>query len=164
MTRYLVDGHNVIGSGLLPGIDMEQENDEVLLVQWLRARQSRLRKPIVVIFDKGVPGETSRSLSGGGVTVRFAPQSSDADRVIFSLARNETSPERVVVLTNDARLRDLVGGLGVQLMRVGTFLGLLQSPARRNEPSKEERFKERPKLSRQEVEEYLALFGNRDDG
>jgi len=158
MTKYFVDGHNVIGTGLIPGISMQQENDEVLLTQWLRARQPRLRGPVVVVFDKGVPGETSRSLSGGGVRVRFASQSSSADRVIFSLVRNEADPTQAIVVTNDAGLRNLVRGLGVRLMRVETFLGLLRSPTR-HEPPREERLKMKPRLSGQELEEYLAMFG-----
>ena len=161
MTKYFVDGHNVIGTGLIPGISMQQENDEVLLTQWLRARQPRLRGPVVVVFDKGVPGETSRSLSGGGVRVRFASQSSSADRVIFSLVRNEADPTQAVVVTNDAGLRNLVADLGVQLMRIETFLSLLKGPSRR-QPPREEALKLNPKLSKQEIAEFLAMFSERE--
>ncbi len=158
---YLIDGHNLIGQGIIPGINLAQEDDEARLVLWLRARQSNLRKKMVVVFDGGIPGGTSQSLSGAGVTVLFAAQyRSDADHMILSRVRKAPRAEAIIVVTNDAGLRAQVARLGARLMRGDAFLQRLQRPARGSNSVSP---KERPNLSKQEVEEFLQLFGADDE-
>lgn len=158
---YLIDGHNLIGQGIIPGINLTQEDDEARLVMWLRARQPNLRQKMVVIFDGGIPGGTSQSLSGGGVTVIFAAQyRSDADGVILNRVRKSQRVEEIIVVTNDAALRSQVTRHGARLMRGSEFIQRVQRPARgANSVSP----KERPNLSKQEVDEFLQMFGANDE-
>ena len=68
----LIDGHNVIGSGVLENISLQDENDEERFVQRLRVWRSNYRGDVTVVFDRGIVGGASRELSGGGVEVIFA--------------------------------------------------------------------------------------------
>ncbi len=160
---FIIDGHNLIGSGLVPGIRLDQEDDEWRLVQWLRGRQPRLRQTIVVVLDGGVPGGWSRDLSGGGVQVIFAAaRRSKADNVILNRVRAEMPRPNVTVVTNDAVLRQAVLGLRAQVMRVDEFLARLnRTPKHRSAAVHSQR--PEPQLSPKELEEWLRLFG-KDDG
>ena len=156
---FLIDGHNLIGSGLIPGIHLAQEDDEARLIAWLRARQPKLRQKIVVIFDGGIPGGLSRALSGSGVTAIFAAQRrSNADKVILARVREARPVSRLVVVTNDSVLREAVRGLGAQTMSAGAFIQHIQQPSRRYTATSASP-KLEPKLSKQEVDEFLRLFG-----
>ncbi|MCP4167888.1 MAG: hypothetical protein GY759_18620 [Chloroflexi bacterium] len=162
---YLIDGHNLIGSGQVPGIRLDQEDDEYRLVQWLRARQPKLRQSIVVVFDGGIPGGTSQALSGGGVTAVFAAQMRDrADRVIFERAKDELIGKDVVVVSNDAVLREAAKGLGTETLVVSDFMARVNKPSKRRQAGGPTRLQAEAKLSKAEVEEWLALFEEREDG
>jgi predicted RNA-binding protein with PIN domain len=155
---FLVDGHNLIGFGLISGINLHQEDDEARLVAWLRSRQSNLRQKIVVFFDGGVPGGTSLALSGGGVTVIFAAKyRTDADTLILSWLHQHRTTAQIIVVTNDVELRQSVRSLGAQVERPAAFVQRLQQSPRRTIDSSSTKLE--PKLSRSEVEEWLQLFG-----
>ena len=78
----LIDGHNVIGSGVLENISLQDENDEERFVQRLRVWRSNYRGDVTVVFDRGIVGGASRELSGGGVEVIFARDPQEADDLI----------------------------------------------------------------------------------
>ena len=161
--EYLVDGHNLIGQELIPGIDLDQEDDEERLVRWLRARQPNLRAKITVVFDGGIPGGTSLALSGGGVTAVFAAQRrSKADDVILGRVQKASHPAQIVVVTNDWELRKAVGRAGARLMRADEFLRKIQRP-RQMDVAGDESFKEKPRLSGRELEEWMQIFGADDE-
>ena len=58
---FLIDGHNVIAA--LPDIDLEDPHDEAKLVLKLRAWTGQARRKAIVIFDGGIPGGYSTTLS-----------------------------------------------------------------------------------------------------
>ncbi len=160
---YLIDGHNLIGQGLIPQITIDQEDDEARLVLWLRAHQPNLGAKMTVVFDGGIPGGTSLALSGGGVTAVFAAhRRTDADSVILQRVRRASNPSQIVVVSNDARLREEARRLGASVMRGDDFLARLRRPSkrhRRRASTSELTFKENPRLSKQEMLEYLQMFG-----
>ncbi len=166
----LIDGHNLIGSGRVPGVSLEQEDDEWRLMQYLRARQSRLRQPVVVVFDGGVPAGAAPELSGGGVQAVFAAaQGSDADRVILARVRQRPAGQKLVVVTNDGALAAAVQALGGQTESAVDFGNRLQAPARgrgpgRRRPGRRARPQAEPKLPKAEVEAWLAEFQQRQTG
>ncbi len=156
---YIIDGHNLIGSGSVPGINLQQEDDEYRLTQWLRARQPRLGQPVVVVFDSGIPGGWSRELSGGGVTAIFAAQQRNrADQVIFERIQQELVRVDHTVVTNDTVLREAVGSLGAQTARVDEFMALFKKRTNRKRKVRVKRQQAEPKLPKTEVEEWLRLF------
>jgi predicted RNA-binding protein with PIN domain len=152
---YLIDGHNLIGTGLIPGVHLDQEDDEQRLVVYLRARQDRLRQPVLVVFDGGMPGGFAPELSGGGVSVVFAASyRGDADAII--LARAQKAPRDTVVVTNDDALRRACRAAGAQVIDAAAFVRRLKRPLRLS--TSPANAKENPKLSAEEIEEWLQLF------
>lgn len=156
---YIIDGHNLIGSGLVPGIDLSQADDEQRLAAFLRGRQPLLRQPITLVFDGGLPGGQSLELSGGGVSVVFAAQDrSDADTIIRERVRKHKTPSRVVVVSNDGQLCRDVQALGAEILSAAAFLQRLANPRRRPAPRSGKPQTE-PKLPKSEVTAWLREFG-----
>ena len=164
MPQYVIDGHNLIGQGVIPGIDLQQEDDEVRLVDWLRPKKSYLSGKITLFFDGGIPGGTSNSLSGGGVTVIFAAQKrSNADRLILNKVRSSKSPKSITVVTNDIALREKLRSSGVKIIGAAEFIALIERKKQEAVAARTRSQKEKPQLSKREVEEYLQMFGFEPD-
>lgn len=156
---YLVDGHNVIGTGLLPGISLADEDDEIKLVHLLRRYYARVRTPITVVFDQGLPGGRSASLSGGGVEVIFASAlGQDADAVLISRIRRARHPSVLRVVTSDRRVQAVARAHGCRVISAQAFAHELSAPL--PEPSP----KEDVRLSEEEIEGWLRLFRTRRRG
>jgi predicted RNA-binding protein with PIN domain len=156
---YLIDGHNLIGSGLIPGLDLSQADDEQRLAAFLRGQQPLLRQPITVVFDGGLPGGQALELSGSGVTVIFAAQDrTDADSLIRARVRKHKMPSEVIVVSNDGQLCREVQALGAGVLSAAAFLQRLANPRRRPAP-RQARPQTEPKLPKSEVTAWLREFG-----
>jgi predicted RNA-binding protein with PIN domain len=151
----LIDGHNLIGSGTVPGISLDNEHDELELVRQLRRYRSRVRSDITVVFDGGIPGGMSRQLSRGGVNVVFAFVGQQrADDIIMARVRDSSHPNGLTVVTSDSRLAQGVRSLGAQVTSSADFADRLLAPL----PSPERSQEESP-LAEAEVDEWLSFFG-----
>jgi predicted RNA-binding protein with PIN domain len=150
----LIDGHNLIGSGTLPGISLGDKDDELQLVRLLRRYRSRLRSDITVVFDGGIPGGTSRVLSGGGVKVVFAfSRKQRADDIISARTRRAANPGSLTVVTSDNHLAQEARSHGAQVISSSRFADRLLAPL----PTTR-RLREEPRLPEREVEDWLAFF------
>jgi predicted RNA-binding protein with PIN domain len=125
----LIDGHNVIGTGLVPGVQLSDADDEWLLVQRLRSFAAVKRQSMTVVFDSGLGPAPQWQLSGGRVTVRFAPPGVEADAVIVRLLRASPQPGKVTVVTNDQGLASQVRAAGGQVRSATQFAAQL-APAK----------------------------------
>ncbi|RME85700.1 MAG: hypothetical protein D6775_02065 [Caldilineae bacterium] len=166
MVLYLIDGHNLIGSGRVPGVHLAQEDDEYRLVQWLRARQPKLAAQMVVVFDGGIPGGWSPALSGGGVRVFFAAQHhARADRIILDRVKQVPLKREVTVVSDDRVLREAVEAAGARVMRTAEFVQKLERRRQHRKRPRAGSPRPEPRLSEAEVEAWLRLFeGGREDG
>lgn len=154
-----MDGHNLIGSGQLPGISLADEDDELKLVRLLRRYRGPGRKRITVFFDAGLPGGLSRQLSGGGVKVIFASdRRRSADDLIAARLRHAARPGELTVVTSDHTLAELAQARGAQVISTAEFAARLTAPL----PSSV-RQRAEPPLSPQEVKEWLAFFGEEQE-
>jgi predicted RNA-binding protein with PIN domain len=155
----LIDGHNLIGSGALPGISLADEDDELQLVRMLRRYRSRIRGAITVFFDSGIPGGRSQSLSGGGVNVVFAPSGRHrADDLISERIRRATNPRSLTLVTADRALVEQARSRGLAVIACSDFAVQLQAPL----PDSVRLRPEAP-LSAAEVEDWLSFFGDEDN-
>ncbi len=162
---YLIDGHNLIGQGVIPGIHLDMEDDEMQLTAWLRARKSYLPGKMVVIFDGGVPGGASNELTGGGVTAIFAAQKrSSADELIRRRTFTSGSPKSLIVVTNDIGLRRSLRAAGVKIIGAREFVALIEQNKRKIAEARVRSQKEKPRLSQQELKEWMEMFGVGRDG
>ena len=121
----LIDGHNIIGSGVLENISLQDENDEELFVSRLRVWRSNYRGKVTVIFDRGIVGGASRELSGGGVEVIFARNPQEADDWI--MRRIHLRPQGLIVVTNDRALRQEAKLYDIETWQADEFVRRMQN-------------------------------------
>jgi predicted RNA-binding protein with PIN domain len=112
VTRWLVDGMNVIGSR-----PTGWWRDRPRAMRELVEELGRLGEPVTVVFD-GRPFEMEDT---GDVDVVFASRSgrNAADDDIAALAADAEEPLRVV--TSDAELAERVRRRGAEVMGAGAF-------------------------------------------
>ena len=176
MAPLLIDGHNIIGSGVLQDISLEDEDDEQRFVSRLRVWRSTYRGNITVVFDRGIVGGSSRELSGAGVDVIFARDPQEADDLIRRRIHKRMA--RLIVVTNDWALRKEAELYDVETWQAEEFVQRMErgrSPTgRRDDPRQaggspasgeadagpdDEGAESHVNLSGQEVNEWMDLFG-----
>ena len=114
MTRWLVDGMNLIGSRP-DGWWRDRPRAMRELVEELKA----IEEPVTVVFD-GRPFELEDT---GSVEVLFASRRgrNAADDDIAALVARAEAPEQWRVVTSDRELGERVREHGAQVMGVGAF-------------------------------------------
>jgi uncharacterized protein len=152
---FLIDGHNVIAA--LPDIDLNENYDEAKLVLKLRSWTARVRRRATVVFDGGVPGGQSQTLSSPDVEVVFAARKrTNADRIIRSRIRELPDAPNWTVVSSDHEILDKAREAGTRTITAQDFAYAL------NHPPKED--KEKPQtVSPAEVERWLEIFNEPDD-
>ncbi|HET91913.1 MAG TPA: hypothetical protein ENN99_14425 [Chloroflexi bacterium] len=150
----LVDGHNLVGK--LPNLHLDDPDDEAKLVLRLRSYAARTGSRITVVFDRGMPGGRSWSLSGGGVDAIFAPTGRTADSVLCERIRRARDPRRLTVVSSDHEVIEAAQRRGARVMRSEVFAEQLEPPVAPPPAVEEER---EVQLSTAEIEEWLELFG-----
>lgn len=157
----LIDGHNLIGSGVFADISLADEDDEAKLVARLKVWRSQVKDRMTVIFDHGITGGRSIGLSGAGVNVIFARNPQDADELIRRRLRKADSG--LILVSNDAELRREAESARVEVWRSDDFVERMLSPARRRSaksapPAQEAGAESDVHLSENEVDEWMRLF------
>ncbi|MBN1887070.1 MAG: NYN domain-containing protein [Thermoflexales bacterium] len=148
----LIDGHNLIAH--MPGISLQDPDDESRLVLRLRAYNARTRKKITVVFDHGIPGGWSRELSTGPVEVVFAGSHTNADRIIIERIRAAKTPPGLLVVSSDREVRQAAEGRGARVTSATEFAARLLSPPAPRQAGEADDVR----LSPAEVQEWLNLF------
>jgi predicted RNA-binding protein with PIN domain len=151
--NYLIDGHNLIAC--LPDISLADPHDEVKLLRRLARWRWRRKNPsVTVVFDPGdfaVYGR--RQARQWGITVRYAPYGSDADRVLLRLIEKSRQPAQLTVVSSDRELRSAARRVGACSISAEAFASQLATPVEPEEEPPEEE-----SLSPEEVEAWLKLF------
>lgn len=154
---YLIDGHNLIAK--LPGISLEQIDDERRLIELLRQFVNRQGQQVTVYFDRGMPG-VDNPRSQGGVRAHFVRPPRTADEAIADhldwlggAAKNWT------VISSDNKVLAAARRAGARRMTSEAFARELRpTPASPEEPEKPP-----PPKSDEEIEAWLRLFGEGDE-
>lgn len=115
----VIDGHNLIG--VMPGMSLADPDDEWQLVVRLRRFADAERRTLTVVFDSGAGPIIDQHLSGGRITVRFAPPGVEADAVILDMLRSSRPPGQVTVVTNDQGLAGQVRAAGGEVRSATQF-------------------------------------------
>ena len=153
----LIDGHNLIGRGHLPGLRLDDPDDEAKLVIRLRTFCARTGKRITVVFDHGLPGGRSWELSGGGVETVFAPTGRTADGILCERVRRSRDPRGLTIVTSDRHIITAVQARGARVVRSEEFATQLRAPPPVDDEAKDEN------ISTAEVNEWLKMFEERND-
>lgn len=152
----LIDGHNLIGSGVFEDIRLSDEDDEARLTARLRVWKSRYRGRMTVVFDHGITEGTSAQLSGGGVQVIFARNPREADDIIRRRLRQ--AQRGLVLVTNDRALRQEAAAHGVEVWRGDEFVSRMQAATRSKPARPEPGAQSHVHMSAQEIEMWRRLF------
>ena len=145
---YLIDGHNLIGR--VPGLRLDDPEDERKLIVLLRAYLARAGKTATVIFDRGRPGGPGQR-PDRILEVRFAPAPQTADELIVKRLRAAKNPRGLTVVTSDAAVAQAARRAGARVKDAAAFArALLVTPL--GPPPKE------TGLSAAEAAEWEKLF------
>lgn len=154
--RYLVDGHNLIAQ--LPDIDLADPDDEAKLVFKLRSFCARTGKKVTVVFDGGIPGGVSTSLSNKSVTAKFASaKKMNADQVLIAEIRRVKNTKAYTLVTSDHEICQSAQSRGIPILTTPAFIALLNQAGTQLAKEIDEK-DENPRLSAAEVDEWLAIF------
>jgi predicted RNA-binding protein with PIN domain len=125
MTRWLVDGMNVVGSRP-DGWWRDRDGAMRRLAAELDAFAAATDEPVTVVFDG-----RAREIASERVDVRFAarrgPNAADDD--IAALAAADQDPASLQVVTSDAALAERVRAAGATVVGAGAFRRILDDAA-----------------------------------
>jgi predicted RNA-binding protein with PIN domain len=126
------------------------------LLEFLHERLEPLAETITVVFDaKRKPGHVPSEVADGKILVRYAGRNEEADDVIEALIAKERRPKRLVVVSEDRRLRDAAVRHGARSWGCRELLDHLE---RRPRAAQEPSAAAPAHLSKAEVEEWLREF------
>jgi len=151
----LIDGHNLIGK--IPGLRLNDPDDEEQLLLRLRSYRARTGKRLVVYFDPGEAYQSPGRRSKGGISVRQAGTGQRADDLIIRDLQRHHNPRELTVVTSDRAIQEVARHYQARVIDAATFAAELNHP-----PQKEET-REMPPLPENEVQEWLAIFGQSDE-
>lgn len=124
---YIIDGHNLIG--VLPDIQLSQPDDELRLLERLRAFRARHGgRTLIVFFDSNplasevaaTPGRED-AFSSPGIEVHFARPGQSADDAIVAFLAHSRQPGQYAVVTNDQHLAGRVRAMGASVLPATDF-------------------------------------------
>jgi len=144
----------------MPHLHLDDPNDEEKLLQHLRRYRAKTGHSITVIFDPGhsyQPGQTKKE---GGITIQFAPPGKTADQLIIRRIRKVKNPQAVIVVTSDRAVQEAARQARIRVIEAGAFAQQLlpMPPAQAEDEGQQADIN----LSPDEVDEWLALFKQRD--
>ncbi len=151
----LIDGHNLIGK--LPGLSLNDPDDEEQLLVLLKGYRARTGKQIVVYFDPGATYQSPARRSQGGISVRQAGTGRRADDLIRHDLNRHHRPSELTVVTSDRAIQRVAQQLQARVIDAATFAKEL------SRPPQEEDALDTPPLPDEEVQEWLAIFGESDE-
>lgn len=150
--HYLIDGHNLIA--YLPDIDLADPDDEVQLVYKLRSFATRTQRKLTVVFDGGLPGGVSKSLSTSQVKVKFASSGTlTADQIIMKMLG-----KNMILVSSDREIMQVALKKKIEVLTCPQFIELL-TPPKPFQPDDDK--EDNPSVSPEEVEHWLRIFSKR---
>ena len=150
---YLIDGHNLIPK---LGLRLDSINDEMELIAILQEFCRLERKQVEVFFD-GAPTPHAGTRKLGTVTVHFVRLGMTADNAIRNRVKSlGKSAKNWAVVSSDRQVQVEVRAAQAKVVSSDSFASQLKQ-ARTSAPKPNHD----RKLSNQEVEDWLKLFGEK---
>ena len=150
---YLIDGHNLIPK--IPGLHLENLEDEHELIEILRAFCQRKRQKVEVFFDRAAPGRAGQR-NFGLVTAHFIQASSSADEAICrKLIQLGRQARNWKVVSSDRQVQAEARAAQAEVLAAEDFARLLQATPQSAKPGRPRRTEG---LSPGEVEDWLRIF------
>ena len=150
---YIIDGHNLIPR--VPGLSLDEIDDEIRLVELLQEFCRRERKKVEVFFDRAAPGG-SRHRKFGSVTAKFVRHGSTADEAILERLRRLGGEARnYTVVSSDRYVQKAAQAARARVLTSPEFAGILLTDGEQANHEGESANRE---LSQSEVDEWLDIF------
>ena len=151
---YLIDGHNLIPK---LGLRLDSIDDEMELVAILKEFCRLERRQVDVYFDAApAPHAGTRKL--GAVTAHFVPLGRSADEAIRQRLKNMgKSAKNWIVVSSDRQVQADARSVHAEFLSSDEFAKMLKRVRDSPHISKSERA-----VSKDEVDEWLKLFGKRE--
>jgi uncharacterized protein len=150
---YLIDGHNLIPK--LPGMSLDQLDDEQELINQLAAFSARTSRQVEVFFDQGQVN-SQRDYQRNRVHVHFVRKPMIADTAIISrllgigkAARNYT------VVSGDHEVQNRARRLGAAILSSAEFAKRLLANSGSGEKGGSD---SPPEKGKDDIQEWLDLF------
>lgn len=154
---YIIDGHNLIPK--IPGLNLDDLDDEVKLVEMLTDFCQKTGKQVQVFFDRAPTGH-SRVRNFGSVTARFARPGQTADDAIYRyLQRLEGAAHNWTVVSSDRMVKTGAHHSRARVLAAEEFARQLFDTIQGTATTKQDDVD----LSTDEVDEWLQLFGGEED-
>ena len=156
---YIIDGHNLIPK--IPGLGLEQVDDEIQLIELLGRFAGRVSKNVVVFFDNAPPG-FSGTRRYGRVNAHFTRHGRTADEAIrVYLNKQAKSAKQFILVSSDQSLQIAARHARTRVISSEDFaqelLNVLEMKSGSTESYKE------VKLSEGEVADWLKIFNDKED-
>lgn len=149
---YLIDGHNLIGK--MPGLSLEDLDDEKKLIEILLKFCSDNTKEADVYFDKSSSGQ-GKARVHGRVTARYVGTHETADQAIARRLKHlSKEAANWTVVSSDRQIQVAAKRAKARILLSEKFAQQISS---RPESRKVDQAGE--KLSKDEVDEWMDLFG-----
>ena len=150
---YIIDGHNLIPR--VPGLSLDEIDDEIRLVELLQEFCRRSRKRVEVYFDRAAIGG-SRVRKYGNVTARFVRSGRTADEAISDRLRRLGGDARnYTVISSDRSVQSAARAARARVLTspdfVNAFLASNGAPPDEGESTGKD-------LSQSELDEWLDIF------
>lgn len=149
---FLIDGHNLIPK--VPGLNLQEVEDEIALVRLLQTFCHRERKQVEVYFDNAPLGAAG-TRKFGPVKAVFVRQGTSADDSIRRrLKRLGGEARNWTVVSSDREVQGEARAVGAQVTTAESFASQLTffDEVAANSGKAE------PNMSETEVDEWLGLF------
>ena len=151
---YIIDGHNLIPH--LPGLSLQDLDDEMKLIQVLGKFANTHRTKIEVYFDHA-PAAQSRSINRGLVRAVFVRQSSNADNAIRArLSRLGKEAKNWTVVSSDREVLAEARSIQSRVLTAPEFAELLRKGPSQKQFEGEKT--EDPDQANLEVDYWLEQF------
>ena len=151
---YLIDGHNLIPK---LGLRLDSVDDEIELIGFLQEFCRLQRRDAEVYFD-GAPVGQARTQKLGIVTAHFVRLGTTADSAIkIRLEKMGRAARNWIVVSSDHVVQASARVVHADVISSEQFAELLKSSSPRESKSTTE-----TKLSPEEVDEWLKLFGKKE--
>jgi predicted RNA-binding protein with PIN domain len=149
---YLIDGHNLIPK---LGLRLDELDDEIELAHILQEFARKKRQQIEVYFD-GAPPASAGTRKLGTVTGHFISRGQSADSAMRARLNNMgKSAKNWTVVSSDREVQSSAKVNEAKFISSEEFVKLIRAAL--SNPTKIDE----QKISNQEVEEWLKLFGER---
>ncbi|RLD02752.1 MAG: hypothetical protein DRI32_08390 [Chloroflexi bacterium] len=151
---YIIDGHNLIPH---VGLRLDALDDEMALVEMLR-KFCRIKKKRVEVYFDGAPPGQNRTQKFGYVTAHFVRRGRTADEAIHArLRKMGNSARNWIVVSSDHEVINSAKSFRAGQFSADEFAQQIEEANffAQNNPNSPDEDK---KLSKQEVDQWMALF------